>query len=266
MAPVITFLSDYGRDDDFVGVVHGVIARIVPEARVLDITHGIERHDVRTGSLILRRGLPYFPAGVHLAVVDPEVGGERRAVAVRTAEEDRILVGPDNGLLAPAIAQFGGAVEVVDIAQSRHRLEPTSATFHGRDLFAPVAAHLAAGAPLAEAGEPMDADELTPLHMPAAQRDDNGGFVAHALAFDRFGNVMLDVDHDALAGSELALGHRVSVNDELAHYVSTFTDVPPGELLLYEDAYRTLALAVNRGSAALHLGLGLDAEVRIRPA
>ena len=266
MAAVITFLSDYGRDDDFVGVCHGVIATIAPEARVIDITHGIERHDVRTGALVLRRALPYFPPGFHLAVVDPEVGGERRAIAVRTALEDRILVGPDNGLLALAIERFGGPVEAIDVARSLHRLEPSSATFHGRDLFAPVAAHLAAGAALAEAGDPIDADELTTLHMPTAHRDDDGGFVAHALAFDRFGNVMLDVEHAELAGSGLKLGHRVTVNDELAHFARTFTDVPPGELLLYEDAYRTLALAVNRGSAALHLGLELDAEVRIRPA
>jgi hypothetical protein len=265
MAPVITFLSDYGLDDDFVGVCHGVMARIAPDARVIDVTHGIERHDVRTGALVLRRALPYFPAGVHLAVVDPEVGGERRAVAVRTAAEDRILVGPDNGVLALAIEHFGGAVEAVDIARSKHRLEPSSATFHGRDLFAPVTAHLAAGAPLAGAGDPIDAAELTALHMPAARRED-GGLVAHALAFDRFGNVMLDVEHDELAGSGLKLGHRVTVNDELAHYARTFVDVAPGELLLYEDAYRTLALAVNRGSAAHHLGLDLDAEVHIRPA
>ena len=266
MAPVITFLSDYGRDDDFVGVCHGVMARIAPDARVIDITHGIERHDVRSGALVLRRGLPYFPPGIHLAVVDPEVGGTRRAVAIRTAKEDRLLVGPDNGLLALAAEHFGGVAQVVDIAHSPHRLEPTSATFHGRDLFAPVAAHLAAGAALAEVGERLDPSALTPLHMPAAQRDPDGGFVAHALAFDRFGNVMLDVEHDELAGSGLKLGHRVAVNDELALFVSTFTDVPPGELLLYEDAYRALALAVNRGSAALHLGLNLDAEVRIRPA
>jgi hypothetical protein len=193
------------------------------------------------------------------------VGGERRAVAVRTADEDRILVGPDNGVLALAVQRFGGAVEAVDIARSPHRLEPSAATFHGRDLFAPVTAHLAAGAPFADAGDPMDPAELTALHMPAARRED-GGLVAHALAFDRFGNVMLDVEHDELAGSGLKLGHRVTVNDELAHYARTFVDVPPGELLLYEDAYRTLALAVNRGSAAHHLGLDLDAEVRIRPA
>jgi S-adenosylmethionine hydrolase len=266
MASVISFLSDYGRDDDFVGVCHGVMARIAPEARVIDITHGIERHDVRSGALVLRRALPYFPAGVHLAVVDPEVGGERRAVAVRTAEENRVLVGPDNGLLTPAVARFGGVAEIVDVARSKYRLEPTSATFHGRDLFAPVAAHIAAGAMLAEAGEALDPKALTPLELPVAQRDTDGGFVAHALAFDRFGNVMLDVEHGDLAGSGLKLGHRVTVNDELAHYATTFVDVPPGELLLYEDAYRTLALAVNRGSAAHHLGLDLDAEVRIRPA
>jgi len=266
MAAVITFLSDYGHDDDFVGVCHGVIARIAPDARVIDVTHGVARHDVRSGALVMRRALPYFPPGVHLAVVDPEVGGERRAVAVRTAEDDRVLVGPDNGLLALAIERFGGAVEAVDIARSTHRLEPSAATFHGRDLFAPVTAHLAAGAPLAGAGDPIDAGELTPLHVPSARRDDDDGLVAHALAFDRFGNVMLDVEHEELAGSGLKLGHRVSVNDVPAHYATTFADVPPGELLLYEDAYRTLALAVNRGSAALQLGLDLDAEVRIRPA
>jgi S-adenosylmethionine hydrolase len=262
MAPVITFLSDYGLDDDFVGVCHGVMARIAPDARVIDVTHGIERHDVRTGALVLRRALPYFPAGVHLAVVDPEVGGERRAVAVRTAEEDRILVGPDNGVLALAVERFGGGIEAVDIARSKHRLEPSSATFHGRDLFAPVTAHLAAGAPLADAGDPIDAAELTALHMPAARRED-GGLVAHALAFDRFGNVMLDVEHDELTGSGLRLGHRVTVNDEPAHYARTFVDVGPGELLLYEDAYRTLALAVNRGSARELLGVERDGELRI---
>ena len=267
MGPVITFLSDYGHDDDFVGVCHGVIAGIAPDARVIDVTHGIPRHDVRSGALALRRALPYFPPGVHLAVVDPEVGGERRAVAVRTAQDDRILVGPDNGLLAPAVEGFGGAVAAIDISRSPHRLQPVAATFHGRDIFAPVTAHLAAGAPFAAAGDPLDVGELTALTMPHARReDDGGGVVAHALAFDRFGNVMLDVEHAELAGSGLRLGRPVRINDEPAHYARTFADVPPGELLLYEDAYRTLALAVNRGSAALHLGLDLDAEVRIRPA
>ena len=262
MARVVTFLTDYGYDDEFVGVCHGVIARLAPEVRVLDMTHGVARHDVRSGALILRRALPYFPPGVHLAVVDPGVGGERRAVALRTAEEDRLLVGPDNGLLSLAAARFGGAVEAVDVSHSPHRLEPVSATFHGRDTFAPVAARLAEGAPPAEAGEPMDPADLVALELPRA-RVEGSDIVSHALAFDRFGNVMLGVEHEELTGLGLRLGDRVVVNGEDARYASTFVDVPPGDLLLYEDAYRALSLAVNRGSAAERLGLGLDAEVRI---
>ena len=197
MTRPISFLSDYGLQDDFVGVCHGVMARIAPDCRVLDLSHGIPRHDVRTGALLLRRGLPYVPPGVHLAVVDPDVGTERRAIALRTAEEDRLLVGPDNGLLSLAAQRFGGAVEAVDVSRSVHRLEPVSATFHGRDLFAPVTAALAAGAKLEEAGDPLDADEVTQLHMPLAQVEDDG-LVAHAIAFDRFGNVTLDVEHEEL--------------------------------------------------------------------
>jgi S-adenosylmethionine hydrolase len=261
----VTFLSDYGSDDDFVGVCHGVIARIAPDARVIDITHGVARHDVRSGALVLRRALPFFAPGVHLAVVDPEVGGERRAVALRTVEEDRMLVGPDNGLLSLAAARFGGVAEAVEIGRSPHRLEPVSSTFHGRDLFAPVAAALATGAALAEAGDPLDPGELVGLHMPLAHVEPEE-IIAHAIAFDRFGNVMLDVEHEELTGSGLRLGHPVLVNGVPAHYASTFADVGPGELLLYQDAYRTLALAVNRGSAAEFLGLALDDELRIRSA
>jgi hypothetical protein len=261
----VTFLSDYGLDDDFVGVCHGVIARIAPDTRVIDVTHGIARHDIRSGALVLRRALPFFTPGVHLAVVDPEVGGERRAIALRTAEEDRLLVGPDNGLLSLAAQRFGGVAQAVDVSRSPHRLDPLSATFHGRDLFAPVAAALATGESLAEAGDPLDPGDLVTLHMPLAHVEAEE-IIAHAIAFDRFGNVMLDVEHDELTGSGLRLGHPVLVNDVPAHYASTFADVGPGELLLYEDAYRALALAVNRGSAADFLGLGLDDELRIRSA
>jgi S-adenosyl-L-methionine hydrolase (adenosine-forming) len=261
---VVTFLSDYGLDDDFVGVCHGVIARIAPQARVLDVTHGIARHDVRAGALVLRRALPFMPAGVHLAVVDPEVGAQRRAVALRVAEEDRLLVGPDNGLLMAAAERFGGVVEAADVGRSPLRLEPVSASFHGRDVFAPVAAQLAAGAPLAEAGEPLDPAELVVLELPRAQRTGDG-LLAHALQADRYGNVVLDVEHAQLAGSGLRLGRAVTVNGERALYARTFADVPAGELLLYEDGYRRLALAVNRGSALAALGLDLDDEVLIAP-
>ncbi|HTN25785.1 MAG TPA: SAM-dependent chlorinase/fluorinase [Solirubrobacteraceae bacterium] len=261
----VTFLSDYGLDDDFVGVCHGVIARIAPAARVIDVTHGIARHDIRSGALVLRRALPYMPAGVHLAIVDPEVGAQRRAVALRCAEEDRLLVGPDNGLLMPAAARFGGVVEAVDVGRSPLRLEPVSASFHGRDVFAPVAAGLAAGTPLAATGEPLDPDELVALELPRA-RPTGDGLLAHVLQADRYGNVVLDAEHAQLAGSGLRLGHAVTVNGRPALYATTFADVPAGALLLYEDGYRTLALAVNRGSALAELGLALDGEVLVAPA
>jgi hypothetical protein len=261
----VTFLSDYGWADDFVGVCHAVIARIAPDARVIDLTHGVARHDVRGGALTLARALPFAPPGVHLAVVDPEVGAERRAVAVRCAAEDRILVGPDNGLLRPAADAFGGPLEAIDIARSPHRLEPVSATFHGRDLFAPVAAHLAAGAPFASAGDPIDVDELTPLDLPEPVIEADR-IEAHALAIDGYGNVQLDVTHEQLAGSGLKVGRAVLLGEERITFARTFSDVPAGELVLYEDAYRRLALAVNRGSAAERLGLAPDDVVTLAPA
>jgi S-adenosylmethionine hydrolase len=259
----ITFLSDYGLEDDFVGVCHAVMARIAPDARVVDLTHGLERHDVRTAAMVLRRALPFCAPGVHVAVVDPGVGTARRGIALKTTEEDRILVGPDNGLLSLAAQRFGGIAEVVDVARSPHRLEPVSATFHGRDLFAPVAAHLAAGAELAEAGDPIDPDEIVRLDMPLAFLEDDELY-AHAVGFDRFGNIMLDVEHAELTGSGFRLGHGVEVNGRPGVYATTFADVPAGELILYEDAYKTLALAVNRGSARELLGVARDDELRIR--
>jgi S-adenosylmethionine hydrolase len=264
---IVTLLTDYGRDDDFVGVCHGVIRGIHPEAQIVDITHGIERYGVRQGALVLRNTLPYMPTGVHVAVVDPQVGTERRAVALRTGD-GRILVGPDNGLLSLAWERCEGVELAVDVTRSPHRLEPVSATFHGRDIFAPVAAQLASGAELADAGDPLDPDWLTRVELPEP-RGENGAVVAHALVIDHFGNVGLNVDHDHLAGTGITLGARVAVEVAgeryLGTYAQTFADVSPGELLVYQDAYRTLALAINRGDAAGTLGLVVDGEVRLRP-
>lgn len=265
---IVSLLTDYGHEDDFVGVVHGVIARIAPEARVIDISHGMPHYGVQRGALVLARSLPYLPAGVHVAVVDPQVGTERRALALRCAEEERLLVGPDNGVLSLAWERFGGVVEAVDITRSPHRLEPVSATFHGRDLFAPVAAHLAAGAELANAGEAVEPDSLRRLELPEA-RVEHGTLVAHVLSLDRFGNAALNVGHEELAGTGLTLGSTVEL--EAGHewreatFTQTFADVGDGALLVYEDAYRSLAVAINRGNAAKELGLGPGAEVRLRP-
>ncbi|MDQ3647323.1 MAG: SAM-dependent chlorinase/fluorinase [Actinomycetota bacterium] len=265
---IVSLLTDYGHEDDFVGVMHGVIAGVAPDARVIDLTHGIPRYGVRRGALVLARALPYVPTGVHLAVVDPQVGTERRAVAVRTAEEDRLLVGPDNGLLSLAWAHFGGVAQAVDITRSPHRLEPVSATFHGRDLFAPVAAHLAAGAQLADAGEAVEPDELEAIEL-RAPRWGEGELTAHVLSLDRYGNAALNAIHDDLVGTGLMLGREVELaaggQRHLATFTQTFADVRAGALLVYEDAYGNLAVAINRGDAASTLGLAPDDEVRVRP-
>ena len=264
---IITLLTDYGRDDDFVGVCHGVIRTIHPEAQIVDITHGVSRYAVRQGALVLRNTLPYTPVGVHAAIVDPQVGTERRAVGLRAAD-GRLLVGPDNGLLSLAWERCGGIELAVDVSRSPHRLEPVSATFHGRDIFAPVAAHLARGAALEDAGDPLDPTELTTVELPEPRVED-GSVVAHALVIDRFGNAALNVGHEDMAGTGITLGGTVEleVSGEryLATYAQTFADVRPGELIVYEDAYRTLAVAINRGDAAATLVLRPDAELRLRP-
>jgi S-adenosylmethionine hydrolase len=264
---IITLLTDYGRDDDFVGVCHGVIRTIHPEAQIVDITHGVSRYAVRQGALVLRNTLPYTPVGVHAAIVDPQVGTERRAVALRAAD-GRLLVGPDNGLLSLAWERCGGIELAVDVSRSPHRLEPVSATFHGRDIFAPVAAHLARGAALEDAGDPLDPAELATVELPQPRVED-GSVVAHALVIDRFGNAALNVGHEDMAGTGITLGGTVEleVSGEryLATYAQTFADVRPGELIVYEDAYRTLAVAINRGDAAATLALRPDAELRLRP-
>jgi S-adenosylmethionine hydrolase len=254
-------------------VCHGVIAQRSPAVRVIDITHAIPRHDVRTGALVLRDALAYLPATVHLAVVDPDVGAvgthARRAVALRTAEPARLLVGPDNGLLMPAAERLGGVVEAIDIGRSPERLEPVSATFHGRDIFAPVAAALAASEPLGPIGEPLAVEELRTLELPHA-RILNGTLITHVLRVDHFGNLMLDASRAELSSAGVRLGEALSVqvasHAHPARYASTFADVAHGELLLYEDAQRMAALAVNRGSAADRLGVALDDELLVLPA
>ena len=239
---VITFLTDFGLQDDFVGTCHGVIATIAPDARVIDVTHGVRPGHVLQGALVLANTLPYMPPGVHLAVVDPGVGSSRRALALRDAE-GRLYVGPDNGLLLPAAV---------------------SRTFHGRDLFSPAAAHLAAGVALEELGPPVDPDELVRLDVPQPEVGQNR-IRAVALVVDRFGNVALNLRREHLEHMELAAGTRVELlcHGERFYAVSarTFADAPRGSLILYEDAYGSLALAVSRGSAAQLLRVEEGAEI-----
>jgi S-adenosylmethionine hydrolase len=268
MALPVTFLSDYGLADEFVGVVHAVIARICPQAHVVDLGHGVPRQDVAAGARMLARALPYAAPGVHLAVVDPGVGAPRRAVALRTAEDDRLLVGPDNGLLPPAADRFGGVAEAVEISSSPWRLEPVSATFHGRDLFAPVAARLAAGEPLAEAGAPLEPAELVRIELTRA-RVEAGALIARVVERDGFGNLALDATRRDLAQTGLRLGDPIGVRFASRRasgvHARTFADARRGGLLLYEDSGGALALAVNGGDAGALLGVRPGDELRVEP-
>jgi S-adenosylmethionine hydrolase len=249
---VITFLTDFGLEDDFVGTCHGVIAGIAPDARVIDITHGVRPGHVLQAALVLASVLPYMPVGVHLAVVDPGVGGSRRAIALRDGE-GRLHVGPDNGLLIPAAERFGGVAAAHELANAEYSLQPVSRTFHGRDLFSPAAAHLAAGVALEQLGPPLDPESLVRINVPEPEIGQSR-IRATALAIDRFGNVALNLTCEQLDRAELAPGTRVELvcrgDRYYAVFARTFADAARGELILYEDSYRNIAVAVSRGSAA----------------
>jgi S-adenosylmethionine hydrolase len=259
----ITFLTDFGLADDFVGTCHGVMKRIAPDVQIVDVTHGIRPGRILQGALALANALPYMPAGVHLAIVDPGVGSSRRPLALRDGE-GRLYVGPDNGLLLPAAQRFGGVAEVHELANPAYALESVSRTFHGRDLFSPAAAHLALGVPLAELGPPIDPEELVQLDLPSPQVG-QAKIRATVLAVDRFGNVALNLTRDHLDSVAIVPGMRVELGARGSRYYAvaarTFADAPAGELILYEDSYRNVAIAVTRGSAAALLGVEEGAEI-----
>jgi S-adenosylmethionine hydrolase len=260
----ISFLSDYGLVDEFVGVVKSVIRTIAPDVVVIDITHDIAPHDVRGGGLALARATPYLAPGVVIAIVDPGVGSARRAVAVEVGGGASVLVGPDNGVLAPAVALCGGATAAVVLDRPEYQLdtEGVGATFAGRDVFAPVAAHLCTGAPLGAVGTPVAPDSLTPALVPVA-RVEPDAIVAEVLWVDRFGNAQLNLDPDDVAafGDDV----RLRIRDDLrrASRVHTFADVRAGEVGLVTDSSGLVALCVDRGSAASELRLEPGDEVRL---
>ena len=260
----VSFLSDYGLADEFVGVCKAVILRGAPTARIIDITHEIPPHDVRAGALTLARAAQYLPAGVVLAVVDPGVGTGRRAVAAEVASG--CLVGPDNGLLAPAVAMLGGALRVVSLTNPDYHLEAPGPTFAGRDVFAPAAAHLASGGDLAALGDLVDPLSLVPGLVPLPREDDTS-IVAEVLWVDRFGNVQLNVDPDQLLARGIRPGDQVDLRTgadrRVARWVATYGDAKPMELAVVVDSYGLVSLAYDRSPAAEALGLRTGSAVTL---
>ncbi len=262
----ISFLSDYGRSDEFVGVVHSVIRTIAPAVRVIDITHDVPPHDVRAGGLALARSAQYMAPGVALAVVDPGVGTGRKSVVIEVADGAAFLVGPDNGLLAPAVAMVGGATGAVILDNADYQLPAMGRTFDGRDVFAPVAAHLCLGVPITELGTAVDPIQLLPGLLPVSEVADDGSIKAEILWIDRFGNAQINVEPEFLddwPDVVSIVGGRVDRN---AARVETFADIPPGGFGLLVDSYGLLAIAVDRGSAAAELELVEGDEITLWPS
>lgn len=267
--PLISFLTDFG--DTAPATCRGVIWSISPDARINDLQHGGHQFSIRDGAFLLWSSVPYQPVGVHLAVVDPGVGTRRRAIALQSARGDR-FVGPDNGLLLPAAERLGGIVAAHVLENPALWRPEVSSTFHGRDIFSPVAAHLANGTPIEEVGPAVAVDDLVPLSFPEPTHAD-GGLDTSVLYIDAFGNCRLAglaADLERLRGS-LQPGDRFVVRignaDTELPWATTFGAVQLGEAILYDDAdYAGLAMGVNQGSAAQRFGLSHDDPVRVEPA
>jgi S-adenosyl-L-methionine hydrolase (adenosine-forming) len=263
----ISFLSDYGTSDEFVGVVKSVIRSIAPHVTVVDITHDIPPYDVKAGAYALARSAQYLCPGVVLAVVDPGVGTQRRAVAIEVGDGQSYLVGPDNGLLASAVGMVGGATAAVELTNPEYQLAAPGPTFAGRDVFAPAAAHLCLGLQLDELGPRVDPAELVPGLVPLP-REEDGALVGEVLWVDRYGNCQVNVDPDEIAG----WGDRVQLRwtrpqpgVRTARRSHAYDDLAPGQVGLVVDSYGLLAVSVSRGSAAEALGLAAGDELTLAP-
>jgi S-adenosylmethionine hydrolase len=260
VARPIVFLSDYGLDDEFVGVCQGVIAGIAPEVRVVNLTHGVPSQNVLRGAVVLAQNVQFFPEdSVYLAIVDPGVGSARRGLAVQT-ERGPVLIGPDNGLLSLAWAELGGAASAVHITADDYRLPRVSDTFHGRDVFAPAAAHVASGLDIEKLGSPYPLEELVTLSLPAAEVDrEDGSLAAAVLGVDRYGNIELAAREEDLAVAGLAEVEELSGHGNetsfMARRVRTFSDLRQGELGVLIDSLGWVAVVLNGGNAAEALGV-----------
>lgn len=262
----VSFLSDYGTTDEFAGVVRSVIRSFAPHATVVDITHGIPPHDLRAGALALVRSVQYLVPGVVLAVVDPGVGTDRRAVAVETGDGETVFVGPDNGLLASAVAMVGGSGRAVELTNEKYQLASPGPTFAGRDVFAPAAAHLCNGVDLGELGPVVDPVTLRPGILPLS-REEDGKLVGEVLWVDHYGNAQLNVGPDEID----VMGDRITLRwggDKVrtARRAPTYGALKAGEVGLVVDSYGLVSVALDRRSAAEELRLRSGDAVILEPA
>ena len=264
---IVTFTSDYGLEDEFVGVCHGVMLRIAPDLKIVDVHHNVLRQDVKHGAIVLKQSINFLPPAVHLAVVDPGVGSGRRAVAV-VASSEQIFVAPDNGLVVPAAEKCGGIAAAYEITNEDFLLTPVSQTFQGRDVFAPAAAHIAGGVDPSELGSPIKSEDLVTLEVPEAWTHDDH-LHGEVLQVDRFGNLQLNIDRGDLGKVDLDNAKRIEVRLEghrlQVRYGSTFADVAAGEFVLIEDSYQQLSLAVNKGDAREQLRARAGSTVIVSP-
>jgi hypothetical protein len=265
---LIAFASDYGHADEFVGVCKAVMLGIAPEATIVDLAHDIPAHDVRAGALLLVRAVQYLPEGTILVgVVDPGVGTDRRLVAVEV--EGGVLLGPDNGLLAPAVAMIGGPRRVIELRNTDYQLPAPGPTFAGRDVLAPAAGYLAAGSDLTELGPEVDPAGLVPGLVGLPELRPDGVIAAEVWWVDRFGNCQLNVDPEALEAAGTRPGGRVEVHlarqVRAARWVLTYSDAKPSELVMLVDSYGLVSLALDRASAAAALGLRAGSGVTLVP-
>ena len=259
----VSFLSDYGHDDEFVGVVHSVIRSIAPHATVIDVTHGIAAHDIRAGGLALARAANYLCPGVVVAVVDPSVGTARRPVVIEVGDGAAYLLGPDNGLLAPAVGLVGGATRALELTSQEHRLPSLAgATFDGRDVFAPAAAHLCNGVPMEALGQMIDPATLMPAVLPVSEMQGDE-LVAEILWVDRFGNCQLNVDPADTERFGEAVLVGLAQEQKTGMRVDAYDQIPIGRVGLIVDSSGLVSLAVARGSAAAELALAEGDEVRL---
>jgi len=254
--PLITLTTDFGQADGYVAAMKGVILSLCPEARLVDISHDIAPQAIRSGAYVLSTAVPCFPGGaVHLVVVDPGVGSDRRPVAVQSQRAS--YVAPDNGVLTLALDR-DPAQRAVHLTRPQFQRDQISATFHGRDIFAPVAAHLACGLSLEDLGTPLDPVDLIHLPISAPQRLADGSWQGEVLHIDRFGNLITNIGLPPTDPERLSVEAK---GTRIRGLSRTFADVEPGQPVVYVGSNGYLEIALREGSAAAQLGLGIGDAV-----